>query len=191
MSLNNAANYVVTQYDTITGGANNILNNVSPGSANNFLISNGASSQPTFQIPTVATSVGTSAAPSGTSSMTYVNMGLGSSWSLTPTKYGNVKIKIDGGITGGASSQIYLILCYGTGAAPSNGTAATGTTVGTDLITQISGAIVIDGFEFGRTYIIQGLNPGTAYWFDVQMKNGSGFSAKILNVAFSAQEIIS
>lgn len=191
MSLNNATNYVVTQYDTITGGANNILNNVSPGSANNFLISNGASSQPTFKIPTIATNVGTSAAPSPTTSITYVNMGLGSSWNLTPTTYGNVKIKIDGGISTGSGIPIYLILCYGTGVAPSNGAAATGTTVGTDLITAVSTAITTDGFEFGRTFIIQSLTPGTAYWFDVQMKSGSGFSVKIINVAFSAQEIIS
>ena len=48
-TINNATNSVVTQYNTLTGGANNTINNVSPGTSGWVLTSNGASAQPTFQ----------------------------------------------------------------------------------------------------------------------------------------------
>lgn len=49
MPINNSSNYQVTQYNVITGGASNVLNNVAPGASGTVLTSNGASSQPTFQ----------------------------------------------------------------------------------------------------------------------------------------------
>ncbi len=49
MPFNNATNYKVTQYNTITGDANNLLNNVSPGTATWVLTSNGGSAQPSYQ----------------------------------------------------------------------------------------------------------------------------------------------
>ncbi len=41
----------VTQYNTLTGGAANTVNNVAPGTAGQVLTSAGATSQPTYQTP--------------------------------------------------------------------------------------------------------------------------------------------
>jgi hypothetical protein len=45
----NPSNQVITQYSVMTGDANNLLNNVTPGLAGTVLTSNGVSAQPTFQ----------------------------------------------------------------------------------------------------------------------------------------------
>jgi hypothetical protein len=47
----NSCDYSPVQYNTITGGANGQINNVSPGTSGQVLTSNGSSSQPTFQTP--------------------------------------------------------------------------------------------------------------------------------------------
>ena len=54
MAQNNSCNYQTTEYNVLTGGANNLVHNVSPSTSGFVLTSNGASSQPTFQA--VATS---------------------------------------------------------------------------------------------------------------------------------------
>jgi hypothetical protein len=192
MAYNNAPDYQVTQYNALSGGANNTINNIAPGSSGNFLVSNGASSQPTFQIPTVASIAGFSATPTGTTSTTYVNMGLGSSWALTPKTYGNVMISIDGTISSTTTSVTStLILCYGTGAAPGNGTGPTGTTIGLNTIATQSAGSTNYGPTFSKTYLITSLSPGTAYWFDVQMKiSNAADTAAIIGVNFTAQELI-
>ena len=192
MAYNNAPDYQATQYSALSGGANNTINNIAPGSSGIFLVSNGASSQPTFQIPTAASKTGSSASPTGTTSTTYVNMGLGSSWTLTPKTYGNVMICIDGVISNSAVVTTTLILCYGTGAAPGNGTGPTGTTVGLNTIATLSAGSTGYGPPFSKTYLITGLTPGTAYWFDIQIKTAnSSDTAEVQGVNFIAQELIS
>jgi hypothetical protein len=55
MATNNAANYKPTQYNTQTGGANGILNNVAPSATSGIpVISQGSSSQPVFGTALVA-----------------------------------------------------------------------------------------------------------------------------------------
>ncbi|PWU06765.1 MAG: hypothetical protein C5B43_01245 [Verrucomicrobia bacterium] len=49
MALNNSVNHQVTQYNTLTGAASNLINNVSPGQAGWVLTSNGLSAQPSYQ----------------------------------------------------------------------------------------------------------------------------------------------
>ena len=69
-----------------------------------------------------------------------------------------------------ASSDIcYALLTYGTGTAPNNGASATGTTVGNPLRSQVNeyNDLPVLGY-------ITGLTPGTPYWFDLQVKSGSG-----------------
>ena len=49
MPINNSADHQVTQYNLITGGANNVLNNVSPSATSGVpVISQGSSAQPIF-----------------------------------------------------------------------------------------------------------------------------------------------
>jgi hypothetical protein len=83
-------------------------------------------------------------------------------------------------------------LCYGTGSAPNNGDAATGTTIGINTLAQNSAVTLPYGVPFTKSYLITSLTPGTAYWFDVQLlTNNNATTASILNVAFTAQELIS
>jgi hypothetical protein len=44
-----ASTTAITQYDTLTGGASNTVNNVAPGTTGQVLTSNGAAAQPTYQ----------------------------------------------------------------------------------------------------------------------------------------------
>jgi len=46
---NNSANYQVSQYNLITGGTNNLPNNVAPGVSGTLLTSNGVSSESSYQ----------------------------------------------------------------------------------------------------------------------------------------------
>lgn len=144
----------------------------------------------TILYPGVTSNTGTSAAPTGTASATYVNMGLGSSWKLTPSNYTSVRIHINGQMVNNTTGDgINIIMCYGTGAAPGNGTGPTGTTVGINTIfTDLTG-ILTNGVPFSKEYIITGLTATTAYWFDLQVKAVTGGTASVLNCEFTAQEL--
>lgn len=53
--INNATNYQATQYNVITGGASNLINNVAPSATSGVpLISQGAAAQPVFGTAVVA-----------------------------------------------------------------------------------------------------------------------------------------
>lgn len=49
MVLNNNLNYTLTQYNTLVGNSNNLINNISPGLLKQVLTSNGFSANPSFQ----------------------------------------------------------------------------------------------------------------------------------------------
>lgn len=67
VGTNNAANYQTTQYNLITGGASNGINNVAPSATSGVpVISQGASAQPTFGTAAIAGG-GTNATSFGTS----------------------------------------------------------------------------------------------------------------------------
>lgn len=159
------------------------------GTSGNFLYSDGTNF--ISAIPTVASMIGTSAAPTGTSSTAaYVMMGLGSTWKLTPKTYGVVRITISGQMKNATTADgINLIPAYGTSTAPINGASVTGTTVGINLIWTALTGLVTNGVPFCCDGIITGLSAGTAYWFDLQVKAVTGGTASVLNVTFTAQEI--
>jgi len=134
---------------------------------------------------------GTSAAPTGTASTAaYVMLGLGSSWKLTPSVYTSARVTINGQLANGTTGDgINVIISFGTGSAPINGAAVTGTAVGINTIfTDLTG-LTTNGAPFSKHAIITGLTPGTAYWFDLQFKAVTGGTASVLNIEFSAQEL--
>lgn len=118
-------------------------------------------------------------APTGTTSASAVMMGLGSSFALTPLAAGGtgvVSVMIMGWAsttTSGATVQIGLR--YGTGAAPANGAAVTGTSAYTTqdvlLTTATTGSPAIPYTIFAE---ITGLVAGTAYWFDLPVSTSGG-----------------
>jgi len=186
----------LTQYNVLTGGATNAVNFQAPSTAGFVLTSNGAAAQPTFKLGAygtrVATVFGKSASPAGTTSTAaFVMMGLGSTWAITPKNYTKVKAVITGQMTNGTTGDgVALKISFGTGAAPANAAAATGTVVGNALQkwTALTG-LLTNGVPFKKTVIITGLTAGTAYWIDLQLEAITGGTASVKNLDFSAQEL--
>ena len=93
-------------------------------------------------------------------------MGLGATCHLTPNYSSRVRVTVTGYLSGTVSSGAQAKLLFGTGTAPANGAAATGTQIGQSTsFTSLSGQTV----PVTLTGIITGLTPGTAYWFDVAL----------------------
>jgi hypothetical protein len=160
------------------------------GTAGNFLVSTGTNF--TSQIPTAATNYNTSNAPTGTTSTTFVMMGLGTAWTITPKTYSSVMIHIDGSMTNNTTGDgIDINMSFGTGTAPINGAAATGTLVGKDRIWTALVGLLNNGVPFSLMAPISGLTPGTSYWFDLQVHAITGGTASVSNLNFTAQELMS
>jgi hypothetical protein len=110
---------------------------------------------------------------------------MGSTFTITPTATGRVLFHIQGQVvqsTAGAYSNIQLR--YGTGTAPANAAAPTGT-AGTNLYTIAVGSIVASGFHISA--VATGLTKGTAYWFDLVASASSG-TTTLQNVNANAVE---
>lgn len=128
----------------------------------------------------------TPANPTATTSLTGVMMGLAGS--ITPGNSGRVMINITGTVKtnssgNGAATQIR----YGTGAAPSNGAALTGTAVGV-LVSQpnMNNSNV---YQFVHSVIVTGLTPATTYWIDTSLAAVNGATATMENVNICAYEL--
>ena len=128
--------------------------------------------------------------PTGTTSGGGVMMGLGSTCKITPTFSSRVYVVFSGNIvntTSGDGAEIFLKL--GTGTAPVNGVAGTGTTVapanGLAMIAAANNQIV----PFNYPGIVTGLTPGILYWFDLLLLTLAGGTASVTNVGFIAYEV--
>lgn len=129
----------------------------------------------------------TSAAPTGTTSATAVMMGLGGTATLTPNTSTRLHITVSfQAANNTVNDGITCDLRYGTGAAPTNGAAVTGTLVG---IAQTRTSLVAAD-RAGMTFsgVITGLTQGTAYWFDVSALAVTGGTASITGVTITAHE---
>ena len=130
----------------------------------------------------------TTAAPTGTTSATAVMMGLGGSATLTPKNSTRVAIMASFQTANSTINDgITCDLRYGTGTAPVNGAAVTGTLLGisqtrTSLVAADRGGMVLIG-------IATGLTLGTAYWMDVSALAVTGGTASITGVTLTAHEI--
>ena len=105
----------------------------------------------------------TPANTTGINTTTVEMLGYGATVTFKPSVTGNIKVNVTGVALGTAQNNATLQLRYGTGAAPANGTAATGT--------QIVGFTLINFPASGNLYFLQGiatgLTVGTTYWFDI------------------------
>lgn len=123
---------------------------------------------PVSALPATTTLQATPANPTGTSSATQVMMGVGTTCTLTPSTRTRVKLEFHLGVANGAVGNASIMTAkFGTGAAPANGVAVTGTTVGSAQTVSSPGASLQATAVIGG--IITGLTPGTAYWFDVAL----------------------
>jgi hypothetical protein len=110
--------------------------------------------------------------PTGTTSATDKMMGLGSTCAVTPTISGRLKVEFFGALlsTGGFSSTLKVY--YGTGSAPANGAAVTGTQLGNRSTLAGSGTSNLTSL-FANGGVVTGLTVGTAYWFDLAMNSSN------------------
>ena len=127
--------------------------------------------------------------PTGTTSTSIVMMGLGTTCKLTPVSSTRIWIGLNFIVqnTVGADG-VQVQLRFGTGTAPANGAAATGT-----LITSTLGANpvnVASAFQSATPFgLALSLTPGTAYWFDIGLSALSGGTASMSNVTCTAYEM--
>ena len=86
-------------------------------------------------------------------------------------------------INDGATVQVR----YGTGTAPTNGAALTGTQLGASQTFTALVAAQKDGFSI--TGIATGLTIGTAYWIDAAGNAVTGGTAAVTNITVTASEL--
>ncbi len=126
-----------------------------------------------------------SLSPTGTASTTGVMMGLGlTGATITPAATGRVHFTIGGSLSNTTTSAVTVGLRFGTGTAPSNAGAPTGTQIGAVFKGNPEAASAF--VPFTAVGIVTGLTLGTAVWFDADVLVGSGTGTII--VACSAFE---
>src|SRR5208337_2842792 len=104
--------------------------------AGNVLVSN-ASGVGTWKTPNVANYQ--PADPLGTTSASFVQMGLASTISFTPAISGIIVVTLAGSTVQGGTGASEYYVDFGTGVAPVNGTAFTGTKLTPTYITGVAG----------------------------------------------------
>lgn len=124
----------------------------------------------------------TPANPTGTASATGVMMGL--AIAFTPRVTGRIRIHIDGTYTcANAGSEVTVTVRTGTGGAPANGAALTGTVTGNSPI--YDGTNGNETLPFSLTRTVVSLTLGTAIWIDLGLTRGgtnNTVSVQTLNI---------
>lgn len=152
----------------------------------------GGAASPTFRslveadLPTFVTASVTPSNPSGTTDLTGKMMGLASV--VTPTASGKLLVIHTGLFTNSTINDgASVTLRHGTGTAPANGAALTGTIDGNNpQMIATSGAATQ---PFTIAWTITGLTVGTPYWFDFGLSAITGGTAAITNVGVTINEL--
>jgi hypothetical protein len=139
---------------------------------------------PVAQLPVPAAVGGAGGSPS-TASTSLVMMGLGSGWTLTPNRSGKVLVIVSGAAANSSNGGFTYRIRYGTGAAPANGAALTGSggSVGVTNIPPVGIAV-----PFTTQFVVSGLTLGTAYWFDLALAVLGSGTASVNALTISALE---
>lgn len=135
-----------------------------------------------------STGVANAGSPTGNSTIAAKMMGLGSTCAITPLQSGKVLISFNFTHANAAVTTDTLQTMRGTGTAPANGVASTGTAVGNArLLFEPSGTA---NMQHSLSYLVTGLTVGTAEWFDFALTSGSNTnSATVAAVDCSLQEV--
>ena len=111
------------------------------------------------------------ATPAGTASTTLVMMGL--AVAFTPSGSGRVLVLVTGNLTNSSSSASMVAgPRFGTGTAPVNGAAVTGTRFGANADQPFGDALPTVGQGFAFAAVLT-LIPATAYWFDMALSTST------------------
>lgn len=124
--------------------------------------------------------------PASTTSTTAVMAGLGTTCHITPVYSGRLRFEFQANAFNSTSGDITFAQArFGTGTAPTNGAAAAGTTVGSEIgFTSSSGSF--QG-ELKVGGIVTGLTVGTAVWIDIGYHANTG-TANLTGVSCDAFE---
>lgn len=176
---------LVTINPATAGALDNVVIGASTPLAGHFTTlsatTNSASSQKAVAAPT---------APASTTAFTMQGL----AGSITPATTGNVILTINGvaeSNTNTSGDGIQFQISYGTGAAPTNAAALTGTQAGSVLVYVNASAVTAGNVAvpFSLTAVVTGLTPATAYWIDLAAKSVATISSgKLANINISAIE---
>ena len=127
--------------------------------------------------------------PANPTVITSVKMA-GLAGAITPLQTGRIFVVISGTMFGtSANATTTNTLAYGTGTAPANQAASTGTVAG-GIATMVTS--VTDGANQKTPFVIHaiitGLTVGTAYWLDLQSASSAGNST-LSDIAITAIEV--
>ena len=154
-----------------------------PGLSGQILQTNGGGQNPSWVARSGAAIQKNPSAPTPTTSASSVMMGLAGA--ITPTKTGNILFIVGGDILNSAGGQsCFVNLRFGTGTAPTNGAASTGTGLTTSIVTSNNVQ-----FPFSLNAIpssSQTLN--VALWYDIAVASTSGSTCTPSNINMSAFE---
>jgi hypothetical protein len=193
LPISGSSSGVVSVLPQAAAGTYNFNLPTTAGSAGQYLTSQGGSSSAmTWTTNPYATGqtllVGPSN-PTGTTSTSPVMMGIGGVCHITPATSTRVFVTIQGQVSNNTTSDASTIgLRQGTGSAPANGAAATGTVYGTTIgVGGGSNANVT--WPFNLCAVITGLTIGTPIWFDLTLSVQVGGTSTIGALTCSAFEI--
>ena len=128
--------------------------------------------------------------PTGTTSTVGVMMGLGAV--LTPQFSGRVFVCVNGNLTNStaaAGNGAKVQIRFGTGTAPANGAALTGTAMGSIQTSVLERATANDLQTFCVLAIVTGLSLGTQIWLDISLAAVTAGTGLAKNINISAMEI--
>jgi hypothetical protein len=124
--------------------------------------------------------------PTGTSSATAVMMGLGVA--ITPNVSGDLHISVVGDIgSTSTASDTTIQIRAGTGTAPANGAALTGSAVGSAVQWVTSNGALGDRIPFSLSGLLTGASVGVAYWVDIALSSSIG-TATLKNLSVVIRE---
>jgi hypothetical protein len=151
----------------------------------NYMLASSGTAPPQVQAAPATAKI---QSPASTVSLTLVMMGCG--FTYTPAGSGLVKVDLTGyGQTLTAVTLWTVGARFGTGAAPANGVAATGTRWGanTDIALKNAGTGFVAPFAF--TDLLT-LTPGTTYWFDLALDTANAANAAaVSNISITMAEL--
>jgi len=139
------------------------------------------------EAPSAAVTQSSPGNPAGTADLTGKMMGLAGT--ITPSSTGRVHITITGTIfnSGGVGDGANVQLRTGTGSAPANGDALTGTTAG-GLVKYVAPTTACK-VPFTVCAIVSGLSLAVARWIDVGLAAVTGGTAEVTDLSVTAFEL--
>jgi hypothetical protein len=169
------------------GSLNGLTGALSIGAGNGISVSAAGSTVTVNQSLTNATLQASPSNPAGTSSATGVMAGLGTTCHITPVYSGRLYVEFKAIVnTSGAGVSGLVLPKFGTGTAPANGVAFTGTSIGTQQGADIAGSGGVISVSAGG--IVTGLSTGTAYWLDLDQFTGGTGTVTLTSVSCTAME---